>query len=101
MANDLVYGIMEDSNGNLWMSTNRGLSKFFVASAKNRRTGKTPHFRNYDTGDGLLSNEFNFGAYYKSSNGGMYFGCISGLIFFKPEEIKDNLIPPFDFVTGG
>jgi len=99
LANDLVYGIMEDINGNIWMSTNRGLSKFFVDSAKNKRRGKTTLFRNYDTGDGLLSNEFNFGAYYKSSNGEMYFGCINGLIFFKPEEIRDNLVPPEIIIT--
>ncbi|MBI3194566.1 MAG: hypothetical protein HYZ34_08905, partial [Ignavibacteriae bacterium] len=50
LANNVVYGILEDEQNNLWLSTNRGISRF------NPATGQ---FRNYDVDDGLQANEFN------------------------------------------
>ncbi len=83
LSNDVINGILEDDNGNLWLSTNGGLSKF------NPTLGT---FRNYDLYDGLQSNEFNAGAYYRSQHGGeMFFGGINGFNSFNPEEgIKDD-----------
>jgi len=86
LPNDVVYGILEDDERNLWLSTNRGLSKF---------NPQTESFNNYDAGDGLQSNEFNAGAYFKSDSGEMFFGGINGFNAFFPEEIKDNpYVPP-------
>ena len=91
LPNELVYGILAESNSvdslldNLWISTNKGLSKF---------NPNTETFRNYDVWDGLQSNEFNSGAYFKSKNGEMFFGGINGLNSFFPKNIKDNLLPP-------
>ncbi|RKZ79416.1 MAG: hypothetical protein DRR19_24975, partial [Candidatus Parabeggiatoa sp. nov. 1] len=85
LANDVVYGILEDNKGYLWLSTNKGLSKF---------NPKTKTFRNYDVLDGLQSNEFR-AAYYKSQRGELYFGGINGFNGFDPERVKDNpYIPP-------
>ncbi len=81
LPNNVVYGILPDRKGNLWLSTNKGLSKFNL---------KDKTFRNYDVNDGLLSNEFNTGAYFVSKNGEMFFGGIKGLNYFYPGEIKDN-----------
>lgn len=86
LPNDIVYGILEDDAGNLWLSTNNGLSKF---------DPRTREFRNYDVEDGLQSNQFVIGSYYKSPDGKMYFGGINGYNTFYPDEIKDNpFIPP-------
>jgi len=82
----VIYGILEDDHGNLWLSTNRGLSKF---------DPQTETFKNYDVKDGLQSNEFNQGAYHKSSSGEMFFGGINGFNAFYPDRIKENsYIPP-------
>jgi hypothetical protein len=68
------------------LSTNKGLSRF---------DPKTNIFSNYDVSDGLQSNEFEGGAYYKSRSGWMLFGGINGFNVFHPDSIKDNLyIPP-------
>lgn len=83
LANNLIYGIVEDDNGNLWISTNNGLSKSFVENGKRV-------FRNYIQRDGLQSNEFNQASCYKSSDGTVYFGGINGFNYFKPEEVTDN-----------
>lgn len=85
LPNNTIYGLLEDEYGNLWMSTNIGISKF---------DPKTRQFDNYDESDGLQSNEFNGGAFYKNSKGEMFFGGINGFNVFKPGEITDNSYRP-------
>ncbi|MCK5076460.1 MAG: hybrid sensor histidine kinase/response regulator, partial [Calditrichia bacterium] len=82
----VIYGILEDDSGNLWLSTNYGISKF---------NPRDEIFKNYDEKYGLQDNEFNRNAWYKSKKGEMFFGGINGLNVFYPENIKDNPhIPP-------
>jgi signal transduction histidine kinase len=86
LANDVVYGILEDAGGSLWISTNRGISNFNPG---------TETFKNYDVHDSLQSNEFNSNAYHQSRSGEMYFGGVNGVNAFYPENIRVNpYIPP-------
>jgi signal transduction histidine kinase/ligand-binding sensor domain-containing protein/AraC-like DNA-binding protein/AmiR/NasT family two-component response regulator len=85
LPSDAILGILEDNNGNLWISTKKGLSKFNPSDQS---------FRNYDMSDGLQSNEFNRFAYYKNNRGELYFGGINGFNHFQPEMINDNSILP-------
>jgi ligand-binding sensor domain-containing protein/serine phosphatase RsbU (regulator of sigma subunit) len=86
LPSDAVYGILEDDRGNLWLSTNNGLSRF------DPRTGV---FTNYTVQDGLQSNEFNGNSYFLSSSGEMFFGGVRGFNSFFPEEIRENPhVPP-------
>ena len=86
LPNGVVYGILEDAQGYLWLSTNFGLSRFDPDSET---------FRNFDAGDGLQSNEFNSGAHAKGRNGELYFGGINGLTVFQPSSINVNpYLPP-------
>lgn len=91
LPNNVVCGILGDSQGNLWLSTNKGLSKF---------NPKARTFRNYDVNDGLQSNEFNTGAYFKSRNGELAFGGINGFNLFRPELIKDDPYVPAVVITA-
>ena len=79
LPNGVVYGILEDAQGYLWLSTNFGISRF---------DPETETFRNFDVGDGLQSNEFNSGAYAKGRGGELYFGGIDGLTVFHPLSIN-------------
>ncbi|MCP4218164.1 MAG: response regulator, partial [bacterium] len=89
LPNNVVYGIMEDDDGLLWLSTNKGLAQF------NRETGR---FTNYAGADGLQSDEFNFGAYCKSKDGEFFFGGINGFNAFFPRDIlKNSYEPPIVF----
>jgi ligand-binding sensor domain-containing protein len=90
LPSNFINGILEDEQGNLWLSTNRGISRF---------NPKTKTFRNYDLRDGLQSSEFNRSAYYKCRHGEMFFGGIAGLNFFFPELLKDNPHPPKMVIT--
>jgi ligand-binding sensor domain-containing protein len=86
LPNGVVYGILEDSRGYLWMSTNFGISRFDL---------ETETFRNFDAGDGIQSNEFNSGAYSKGRGGELYFGGINGLTVFQPLSIRESpYLPP-------
>ncbi len=100
LPNDVIYGILEDGHGRLWLSTNNGLSRFTPSSDLTIKNGDVGMFRNYDASDGLLSNEFNQNAYFKSKNGWMYFGGINGLNAFHPDSIKDEPYLPPIVLTG-
>ena len=86
LANNTVYGIIEDAAGHLWLSTNNGLSEFDPQAER---------FRTYNVRDGLQSNEFNGGAFARSPSGEVFFGGINGLNAFRPEEIRRSQdLPP-------
>jgi len=90
LPNDMIVGILEDEQNNLWLATSKGLSKFNL---------KTEAFRNYDYHDGLLGDQFEEGAYFKSRDGEMFFGSINGLNAFYPKNIKYNMHIPPVFIT--
>jgi two-component system sensor histidine kinase ChiS len=86
LPNDFLYGILEDGDGNLWISSNRGISKFDRGSTS---------FRNYTTEDGLQADEFNTGAFFRSRRGELFFGGVNGLNRFHPTNIRENTrVPP-------
>jgi hypothetical protein len=91
LSNNFVYGILKDHAGKLWMSTNRGISVF---------TPALKHFRNYDINDGLQSNEFNIGAYYKTKNNELLFGGINGFNIIAPDKIPFNTFKPQANITN-
>ena len=90
LASNVIYGILGDDSGNLWISTNDGLSRFDT---------KNEIFRNYQEGDGFQSNQFFWGASAKGRDGRLYFGGINGLNSFYPSELKDNPHVPPVYIT--
>lgn len=85
LPDNVVYAIVDDKIGNIWMSTNYGISSFNL-----RNKG----FVNYSVTDGLLSNEFNFGADHIDADTNIYFGGMFGFTVFKPKEVKKYDNPP-------
>jgi len=79
LCNNVAYAIEEDLNGNLWISTDNGLSKFDPHSKK---------FQNFYQNDGLLSDQFYWSSSFADKNGTLYFGGIEGLNYFSPEQIE-------------
>lgn len=91
LPNNVIYIVIEDEHGNLWITSNHGIAKF-------NRHDET--FIIYDTKDGVQGNEFNAGAYYKNRKGEIYFGGMNGMNIFHPREINLNKIPPRMVFTG-
>jgi len=86
LSNNSVLNILEDNQGDLWMSTFNGLSRFNPQKKK---------FLTYYESDGLLSNQFTYRAALKLQNGELAFGSIAGLNIFNPADLKyRNRMPP-------
>jgi len=81
LSNNVIKGILEDDFNSLWVSSNKGLTKF---------NPETKAIRNYDVNDGLQSNEFQELARLKRKNGELLFGGINGFNAFFPDDIIDN-----------
>ncbi|TPG40951.1 two-component regulator propeller domain-containing protein [Flavobacterium pectinovorum] len=79
LPSNTILRLLEDKEGNLWMSTYNGVCRF----DKKRKT-----FRNFSVNDGLQSNQFSFNAGIKLSTGEFLFGGINGFNIFFPEAIK-------------
>lgn len=90
LCSNSVYGILEDQRGDLWLSTNNGLSRFNPA---------TESFTNFAVEDGLQSREFNGGSFFQSKEGELFFGGINGFNAFFPQNIFRNRIPPPVVIT--
>lgn len=86
LPNNTIYGILQDSQDNLWVSTNKGICRFFPGT--NPDNLMPSGFICYTTAYGLQSNEFNTGAYYKGQDGTLYFGGVTGLTMFNPDKFK-------------
>jgi signal transduction histidine kinase/ligand-binding sensor domain-containing protein/AraC-like DNA-binding protein len=81
LSNGVIYKILEDDAGKLWVSTNKGLSSF------DKRTGR---FTNYSHHNGLQKSTFAFGASLKTSTGELYFGGHDGFNYFNPAALHSN-----------
>lgn len=82
LPNNVVYSVLMDGNRNLWMSTNKGVCRLNL---------RTKEVTRYTEIDGLMSNEFNLGAYMHSRSGELFFGGIYGYNYFKPEKLELNV----------
>jgi diguanylate cyclase (GGDEF)-like protein/PAS domain S-box-containing protein len=81
LANDTIYGILEDRIGNIWVSSNAGIS---------RLDPKTGQIHNFTLTDGLQSLEFNGGAYVELPDSRLVFAGTEGINWFSPERFVDS-----------
>lgn len=93
LPNTFVHTILGDGGGNLWLATNKGLSRFSEAMPNGEK------FRNFDVHDGLQSNEFNVGSAFRSRNGELFFGGINGFNSFFPDKLENNPYAPLIAIT--
>lgn len=91
LANNVVYGILPDDAGHLWLSTNRGLSRF---NPSNRS------IVNFQQSVPEINIEFNTNAYHRLPSGELAFGSISGLFLIRPENERRAVKPGAVTVTG-
>lgn len=94
LPNNVVYGVLDDPFGNLWVSCNKGIVCFNISDLGN--------YKLFNKEDGLQSNQFNYKSSYKASDGKFYFGGINGFNCFYPQDLsalKNEIIPPVE-ITG-
>lgn len=85
LSGGVVYSILQDDNRNLWLATNKGISKINMDSKS---------ILNYGRKDGLPFEDFNSGAYARDNEGRLFFGGAYGVVFFHPGVVK-SLEPSF------
>lgn len=85
LPNSTIYAIAPDDQNNLWLSSNKGITRFNPV---------THAIRNFDIADGLISNEFNRWHCFKLPDGRIAFGGITGYTIFNPVDIKDDDFHP-------
>jgi len=73
-----VTGIHEDSQGDIWLSHNEGLTRF---------NPDTLEFQHYTTQYGVSNNEFNMGASASTPDGQIYFGGTNGLAIIEARDV--------------
>jgi signal transduction histidine kinase/ligand-binding sensor domain-containing protein/DNA-binding response OmpR family regulator len=91
LANDVIWKILEDSTGKIWLSTNKGISCFDPSQ---------PVFKNFTYENGLQRSSFSLGAGLKLPGGEMYFGGLEGFNHFSPRELNYNRNIPQIIFTG-
>ena len=95
LLDDKVYGILEDQQERLWISSPSGLSRFEPQKMRLGTSFASLAFQHFDQNDGLQGNEFNMGAWQKLRDGRLMFGGLNGYNIFHPDSIRQNEhIPP-------
>ncbi|MCC7430601.1 SpoIIE family protein phosphatase [bacterium] len=80
-----ITALKSDKDGNLWLGTNSGATKF---------NPKTQEIRHYGKSDGFTSLAINPNAIYEDTKGRIWFGTINGVFSYKKEKDKINSVPP-------
>ncbi len=84
LPNNVIYGLLGDDDGQLWMSTNKGIARFDPV---------THEVWSFDASDGLQSDEFNRYAYARAKDGTLFFGGVNGFNHFHPRELRTDSTP--------
>ncbi|MGA2113821.1 MAG: two-component regulator propeller domain-containing protein [Bryobacteraceae bacterium] len=89
LNDDVAYAVMEDGEGNLWISTNRGICRIAKRQLNELAEGRIKRLatRVFGPGDGLRSSECYGGtqpAGWKRHNGQLLFACIGGAAIVDP-----------------
>lgn len=79
LPDNVVYGMLEDKEKNVWISTNKGLARI---------SGEERNVLRFSIHDGLQESEFNTVSYLKDARGRMFFGGINGLTWLDPDSLQ-------------
>ena len=91
LPGDVIYGILEDDDENLWFSTNNGMG---IIDSRHE------FVKSYQISDGLQHREFTVGACLKKSDGSIIFGGINGLNYFNGSPTLRNETEQALYVTA-
>lgn len=93
LSSNVLYSVIPDNYGFLWISSEYGLMKFHMLD----KVVKT-----YTKADGLTENEFNRISYFKAQDGRLFFGGMDGVNAFNPNDfLGDSLTynPPLQIIS--
>ncbi|MFL6585488.1 MAG: diguanylate cyclase domain-containing protein [Luteimonas sp.] len=91
LTNNVVYRILPDGGGRLWLSTNLGLSVYDPDSGIVQNLGRR---------DGLRNQEYNSGSAFEGSDGLLYFGGTLGVDVVAPMQLPRRSAPAHPVLTS-
>lgn len=91
LADDIIRGIVEDNNQNVWITTSNGFSIIRVIRDDNGALTYT--CQNFSTKDGLIDNYFNSNSLTKLSNGDILMGGPDGYSHILPDKMVEKNAP--------
>ena len=97
LCNNNICGIAEDSKHNIWISTTGGVTRI-VLQRNHDDNSYDYSLYNYDSNDGLQSDEFNTGSILTLDNGNILMGGLNGVSKVKQQSDSENSgLPPVIF----
>lgn len=91
LNSDTIFSLLPDDEGNIWISSHFGLMKLHIESG---------FIQSFSIQDGLLTPEFNEGAFIKLEDGRLVFGSIKGFTLLTPSYFTNQENTPFSvFIT--
>jgi signal transduction histidine kinase/ligand-binding sensor domain-containing protein len=90
LPNNRIHAITQDNNGDIWVSSNFGLTRINT---------DIQSVRNYTKEDGLQGDQFYQQSFLKTHDGELYFGGYSGLNSFNPDSLSDSDYKPPVYIT--
>lgn len=99
LFDNLIYQILEDDTGHLWMSCNRGIFRASKAELNTVADGRAARIECtvFGKSDGLVSTECNGTiqpAGWKASDGRLWFPTTKGVAVVDPQHLPQNRFPP-------
>ncbi len=94
-----VYGILDDSAGHLWLSSNKGVYRVSMQDLDSFSSGSLHSLMPamYGTADGMRISEASSGGHpaaWKLKNGTLAFATLKGVAMIDPEHAPTNALPP-------
>lgn len=90
-SSGFIVSILEDRHGDLWVGSSNGIYKY------DRKGGL---FTLMDSNHGVPTGRFFGGSAAQTPDGVMYFGGNSGIVYFRPDEVRLNTEVPRVVITG-
>jgi PAS domain S-box-containing protein len=98
LFDDVVFAILDDTRGNFWMMSNRGIFCVSKRELNDFADGKirAVHSTAYDSADGMRKSESNSGSpgAFRGSDGRLYFATVAGVAIIDPAHISRNTLRP-------
>ncbi len=85
MKSQTVYGMVQDTFGDIWLSSNKGVSRY---------SPEKESFKHFDLSHGLVDLDYNHGSIFKGANGTIYFGAGKGFSTVLPDNGHHILLAP-------
>ena len=97
MVGDAVFAVFDDTAGDFWVSSNRGIARIARADIEAMDAGRTIEPTWFGKADGMLSQQGNGASQtpaWRGRDGRLWFGTTEGVVEVEPQRLRRNLFAP-------